>query len=104
MFSSYDEYHPYLFKQHESKKYKEFSKFDAAVDEFYSAIEAQKIELKAMQQVIHICIVLCIIHLHMSYIGTSCSPKAGSCASRTRKSCARIIGAAIDQCTQSSAY
>lgn len=46
----YDEYHPYLFKQHESKKYKEFSKFDAAVDEFYSAIEAQKIELKAMQQ------------------------------------------------------
>lgn len=59
MFSSYDEYHPYLFKQHESKKYKEFSKFDAAVDEFYSAIEAQKIELKAMQQVIHICILLC---------------------------------------------
>ncbi|KAJ8661496.1 hypothetical protein O0I10_002762 [Lichtheimia ornata] len=46
----YDEYHPYLFKQHESKKYNEFPKFDAAVDEFYSAIEAQKIELKAMQQ------------------------------------------------------
>ncbi|KAI9314042.1 hypothetical protein BX666DRAFT_2020220 [Dichotomocladium elegans] len=46
----YDEYHPYLYKQHEARKHKEFSTFDAAVDEFYSAIEAQKIELKAMQQ------------------------------------------------------
>ncbi|ORY93012.1 fibronectin-binding protein A N-terminus-domain-containing protein [Syncephalastrum racemosum] len=46
----YDEFHPYLYKQHASRKYKEFPTFDAAVDEFYSAIEAQKIELKARNQ------------------------------------------------------
>ncbi|KAL0075765.1 fibronectin-binding protein A N-terminus-domain-containing protein [Phycomyces blakesleeanus] len=46
----YDEFHPYLYKQHESKKFKEFPTFDGAVDEFFSAIEAQKLELKARSQ------------------------------------------------------
>ncbi|KAI9492473.1 fibronectin-binding protein A N-terminus-domain-containing protein [Zychaea mexicana] len=46
----YDEFHPYLYKQHESRPYKEFNTFDSAVDEFFSAIEAQKIELKARNQ------------------------------------------------------
>ncbi|KAI8394072.1 fibronectin-binding protein A N-terminus-domain-containing protein [Radiomyces spectabilis] len=46
----YDEFHPYLYKQHASRAYKEFPTFDAAVDQFFSAIEAQKLELKARQQ------------------------------------------------------
>ncbi|KAI9257286.1 hypothetical protein BDA99DRAFT_441428 [Phascolomyces articulosus] len=46
----YDEFHPYLYKQYESRPYKEFNTFDSAVDEFFSAIEAQKIELKARNQ------------------------------------------------------
>ncbi|KAL0093728.1 fibronectin-binding protein A N-terminus-domain-containing protein [Phycomyces blakesleeanus] len=44
------QFHPYLYKQHESKKFKEFPTFDGAVDEFFSAIEAQKLELKARSQ------------------------------------------------------
>ena len=47
---SYDEFHPYLYKQHESQPYKEFATFDSAVDEFFSAIEAQKLELKVRNQ------------------------------------------------------
>ncbi|KAI8147504.1 fibronectin-binding protein A N-terminus-domain-containing protein [Fennellomyces sp. T-0311] len=46
----YDEFHPYLYKQHQSRPHKEFITFDSAVDEFYSAIEAQKLELKARNQ------------------------------------------------------
>ncbi|KAI7860665.1 hypothetical protein BDC45DRAFT_429820 [Circinella umbellata] len=46
----YDEFHPYLYKQHESQPYKEFATFDSAVDEFFSAIEAQKLELKVRNQ------------------------------------------------------
>ncbi|KAI7865815.1 fibronectin-binding protein A N-terminus-domain-containing protein [Spinellus fusiger] len=46
----YDEFHPYLYKQHESKKHKEFQLFDSAVDDFFTAIESQKIELKARNQ------------------------------------------------------
>ncbi|CAO3640297.1 unnamed protein product [Cunninghamella blakesleeana] len=46
----YDEFNPYLYNQHKSKKYLEFNTFDGAVDEFYSAIEAQKLELKARNQ------------------------------------------------------
>ncbi|ORX62000.1 hypothetical protein DM01DRAFT_1331468 [Hesseltinella vesiculosa] len=46
----YDEFHPYLCHQHANKKYNEFDTFDAAVDEFYSAIEAQKLEMKARNQ------------------------------------------------------
>ncbi|CAO3636146.1 unnamed protein product [Cunninghamella echinulata] len=46
----YDEFHPYLYNQHKSKKYLEYSTFDGAVDEFYSAIESQKLEMKARNQ------------------------------------------------------
>ncbi|CAO3590807.1 unnamed protein product [Absidia cylindrospora] len=46
----YDEFHPYLYHQHASKKYLEYPTFDGAVDEFYSAIEAQKLEMKARNQ------------------------------------------------------
>lgn len=44
------EYHPYLFAQHAQQLYKEFATFDAAVDEFYSTSESQKIDVKTMQQ------------------------------------------------------
>lgn len=44
------EYHPYLFAQIGDQPYKEFDSFDAAVDEFYSTLEGQKIDVKAMQQ------------------------------------------------------
>ncbi|KAI9305340.1 fibronectin-binding protein A N-terminus-domain-containing protein [Cunninghamella echinulata] len=46
----YDEFHPYLYNQHKSKKYLEYPTFDGAVDEFYSAIESQKLEMKARNQ------------------------------------------------------
>lgn len=47
------EYHPYLFDQYTKlwkMKYKEFPTFDAAVDEFYSTLIGQKIDLKTYQQ------------------------------------------------------
>ncbi|SAM09718.1 hypothetical protein [Absidia glauca] len=46
----YDEFHPYLYRQHASKQYLEYPTFDGAVDQFYSAIEAQKLEMKARNQ------------------------------------------------------
>ncbi|XP_026478468.1 nuclear export mediator factor NEMF homolog isoform X1 [Ctenocephalides felis] len=50
IYYSNQEYHPFLFKQHETGPYKELLSFDVCVDEFYSALEGQKIDLKAMQQ------------------------------------------------------
>ncbi|KAK9767340.1 hypothetical protein K7432_002958 [Basidiobolus ranarum] len=47
---TYEEFHPFLFEQHSTKSYREFSSFDKAVDEFFSALESQKIDLKARQQ------------------------------------------------------
>ncbi|KAI8354448.1 fibronectin-binding protein A N-terminus-domain-containing protein [Mortierella sp. GBAus27b] len=47
---TYDEFHPYLFSQHESQAYKEFESFDAAVDEFFSATESQRLEVKKRAQ------------------------------------------------------
>lgn len=44
------EYHPFLFHQHKDMPYKEFDSFDQAVDEFYSTLEGQKIDVKTMQQ------------------------------------------------------
>lgn len=47
------EYHPYLFDQYTilwKMKYQEFPSFDAAVDEFYSTLIGQKIDLKTYQQ------------------------------------------------------
>ncbi|KAI7904244.1 uncharacterized protein BX663DRAFT_431769 [Cokeromyces recurvatus] len=46
----YDEFHPYLYKQFENRTYKKFATFDKAVDEFFSAIESQKLELKSRRQ------------------------------------------------------
>ncbi|KAG0033921.1 hypothetical protein BGZ82_005920 [Podila clonocystis] len=50
---TYDEFHPYLFAQHEDKPLKEFESFDAAVDEFFSAIESQRLEIKRRAQEHH---------------------------------------------------
>lgn len=43
------EYHPMMFEQFRDFKFKEFTKFDLAVDEFYSTMVGQKIDLKTYQ-------------------------------------------------------
>lgn len=47
----YDEFHPLLMKQHMSKPHLEFESFNHAVDEFFSKLEGQKMDMKAVQQV-----------------------------------------------------
>uniref|UniRef100_A0A8C6XES7 Ribosome quality control complex subunit NEMF n=1 Tax=Naja naja TaxID=35670 RepID=A0A8C6XES7_NAJNA len=47
---TYEEFHPFLFSQHSKCPYVEFESFNKAVDEFYSKLESQKIDLKALQQ------------------------------------------------------
>ncbi|XP_047046843.1 ribosome quality control complex subunit NEMF-like [Lolium rigidum] len=42
----YDEYCPILLKQFESREYDEFQTFDDALDEFYSKIESQRVDLQ----------------------------------------------------------
>lgn len=49
-FFSNQDFHPMLFEQHKTMPYKEFSSFNEAVDEFFSSMESQKIEMKALQQ------------------------------------------------------
>lgn len=44
------EYHPMLFEQYRDMKHNEFKTYDAAVDEFYSSMVSQKIDLKTYQQ------------------------------------------------------
>ncbi|KAL6421898.1 hypothetical protein ACFW04_010798 [Cataglyphis niger] len=44
------EFHPFLFEQYKNQPYKEFDSFDAAVDEYFSTMEGQKLDLKALQQ------------------------------------------------------
>lgn len=44
------EFHPSLFEQYKNQPYKEFDSFDAAVDEYFSTMEGQKLDLKALQQ------------------------------------------------------
>ncbi|KAL0127872.1 hypothetical protein PUN28_003250 [Cardiocondyla obscurior] len=44
------EFHPFLFEQYTNHPYKEFDSFDMAVDEYFSTMEGQKIDLKALQQ------------------------------------------------------
>lgn len=46
---TYDEFHPFLFAQHKNSPHLEFDTFDKAVDEFYSKMESQKIDMKALQ-------------------------------------------------------
>lgn len=40
-----------LYKQHESHPFLELPSFNQAVDEFFSKMESQKLDLKAVQQV-----------------------------------------------------
>lgn len=47
---TYEEFHPFLFSQYVTCPYVEFDNFDKAVDEFYSKMEGQKIDLKALHQ------------------------------------------------------
>ncbi|XP_029316522.1 ribosome quality control complex subunit NEMF isoform X2 [Cottoperca gobio] len=47
---TYDEFHPFLFSQHAKSPYLEFDTFDKAVDEFFSKMESQRIDMKALQQ------------------------------------------------------
>ncbi|XP_001813943.2 ribosome quality control complex subunit NEMF homolog [Tribolium castaneum] len=47
---SNQEFHPVLYEQHKSSISKEFPSFNSAVDEFFSSLESQKLELKALQQ------------------------------------------------------
>ncbi|KAK4883945.1 hypothetical protein RN001_000216 [Aquatica leii] len=49
-FYSNQEFHPMLFNQHKSLPYQEYDTFNLAVDEFFSTLEGQKIELKMLQQ------------------------------------------------------
>ncbi|XP_053671218.1 ribosome quality control complex subunit NEMF homolog [Anopheles nili] len=44
------EYHPYLYNHYQGEPFKEFESFTVAVDEFYSSLESQKIDLKAFAQ------------------------------------------------------
>lgn len=45
------EYHPFLFAQHQNSPSKVYESFNEAVDEFYSNLESQKYDVKCMQQV-----------------------------------------------------
>lgn len=47
---TYDEFHPFLFAQNAKSPYLEFESFDKAVDEFFSKMESQRIDMKALQQ------------------------------------------------------
>ena len=47
----YQEFHPFHFRQHEKFPFVEFDSFDRAVDDFFSKIGAQKLDLKVVQQV-----------------------------------------------------
>lgn len=44
------EFHPFLFEQYKNHPYQEFDSFDVAVDEYFSTMEGQKLDLKALQQ------------------------------------------------------
>ncbi len=48
-FVAYTEFHPFLFEQHRDRPHVRFSAFDTAIDEFFSKVESQKIEMKAVQ-------------------------------------------------------
>ncbi|XP_056092688.1 ribosome quality control complex subunit NEMF-like [Rhinichthys klamathensis goyatoka] len=47
---TYEEFHPFLFCQHAKSRYVEFESFNKAVDEFFSKMEGQKLDMKALQQ------------------------------------------------------
>ncbi|KAK3092818.1 hypothetical protein FSP39_007530 [Pinctada imbricata] len=47
---TYEEFHPMLFRQFEGRPHCEFDTFNKAVDEFFSKLESQKIDMKVLQQ------------------------------------------------------
>lgn len=44
------DFHPMLLEQYKDQPYKEFDNFDLAVDEYFSTMEGQKLDLKTLQQ------------------------------------------------------
>ncbi|KAG5894542.1 hypothetical protein JTB14_026830 [Gonioctena quinquepunctata] len=50
VFYSNQEFHPMLFNQHSSAPNVEYASFNETVDVFFSSLESQKLELKAVQQ------------------------------------------------------
>jgi hypothetical protein len=46
----FDEFTPLLLKQHEGREWVQFETFDAAMDEFFSKVEGQKLEQQQKQQ------------------------------------------------------
>ncbi|XP_005099828.1 nuclear export mediator factor Nemf [Aplysia californica] len=46
----YEEFHPFLLRQHRDKPMVEFERFDRSVDEFFSKLESQRLDLKVIQQ------------------------------------------------------
>lgn len=44
------DFHPIILEQYKNLPHKEFTSFDAAVDEYFSLMEGQKLDLKALQQ------------------------------------------------------
>ncbi|KAF7998364.1 hypothetical protein HCN44_009762 [Aphidius gifuensis] len=44
------DFHPMILEQYKNHPHKEFTSFDAAVDEYFSLMEGQKLDLKALQQ------------------------------------------------------
>ncbi|KAF0296435.1 Nuclear export mediator factor Nemf [Amphibalanus amphitrite] len=47
---TYQEFHPLLYAQHADQPHHTFLSFTAAVDEFFSKLESQKLDMKAVQQ------------------------------------------------------
>ncbi|XP_048732715.1 ribosome quality control complex subunit NEMF-like [Ostrea edulis] len=47
---TYEEFHPMLFKQFENKPHCMFENYNKSVDEFFSQLESQKLDMKALQQ------------------------------------------------------
>lgn len=56
------EYHPFLYNQYKEDPVKEFDSFTASVDEFYSTLEGQKIDLKVCLNKIVILTRLNLLH------------------------------------------
>uniref|UniRef100_A0A673NF03 Ribosome quality control complex subunit NEMF n=1 Tax=Sinocyclocheilus rhinocerous TaxID=307959 RepID=A0A673NF03_9TELE len=54
LFNRYEEFHPFLFCQHEKSRSVEFESFNkVSMDEFFSKMESQKLDVKALQQEKH---------------------------------------------------
>ncbi|XP_065832835.1 ribosome quality control complex subunit NEMF-like isoform X2 [Oscarella lobularis] len=47
---TYEEFHPFLFRQHEGAPKLDFLTFENAVDDFFSKLGSQKLDMKALQQ------------------------------------------------------